>query len=167
MHTLAKFVIAVLLCLSFLGWAGVRIKERITFEQNVEGHLKRASDANTINLAEKELAGAIAYLEKIGMTSGYTSVLWKTPDEDIGFWYQNLKASLEELHMVPKEATQLEKSNILIKLRETLVDHGEGGVEVTAPHGASIFPNNTMYFWWGVIGLVFFIGGVIIFLDIF
>ncbi len=31
------------------------------------------------------------------MTSGYTSILWQTPDEDIGFWYTNLKASQQEL----------------------------------------------------------------------
>src|SRR3989338_6873630 len=154
MRKFTGVMIMLLLCLPFLGWATTRVVQDILFDRNVEGRLKRAADANTIELAEKELATAISYLEQTEMTSGYTSIFWRTPDEDIGFWYQNLKASLDELHKVSKEATQLEKSNILIKLRETLVDHGQS-LKVTVPQGASIFPSNMGYLWWSIAGIVF------------
>lgn len=155
------FALAILFGLSFFGFAGVRIYKSVVFDIEVGGHLKRAADANTIELARIEMETVIAYVQKNEFTNGYTSVLWRTPDEDVGFWYRNLNASLAELHQVKENATQLEKSNVLMKLRETLVDHGQN-LTVTVPPGISIFPNNTFYAMWGWLsGLVlafFFIG---------
>ena len=129
----------------------------------VAAHIKRAADANTVELAIQEMKTVVAYLEARGMTSSYTSVLYRTPDEDIGFWYQNLKASLGELEKITPETTQLERSNILIKLRETLLDHGQS-VSVTQPSGISIYPNNVAYAWFGWLGLVAAIGGAVLFI---
>lgn len=157
----AGFMIGFMLCLPFVGWMTTRIVMDIVFDRNVEGHLKRAADANTIELAEKELSGVVSHLQQNNMTSGYTSVFWRTPDEDVGFWYTNLTASLGELRNVSKEATQLEKSNILIKLRETLVDHGQNSVKVTVPPGMSIFPYNGVYTLWGILGFILTTVGVI------
>lgn len=161
MRKFMGFMIALLLCAPFFGWMTTRIVQSVLFDRNVEGHLKRAADANTINLAEKELAIAVSYLKENKMISGYTSVLWTTPDEDVGFWYTNLAASFEELRNVPKEATQLEKSNILIKLRETLIDHGQS-LTVTAPEGISIFPHNMIYGLWWIISTILGVVGVIL-----
>jgi hypothetical protein len=127
-------------------WTGIRIYNSVVFDIHCEGHLKRAADSNTVETAQKELAVAIKYLEDHNMNQGYTSVLWKTPSEDVGFWYQNLKAAHAELSKVNSETTQLERTNILMKLRETLLDHGKDGDHVTAPDGISVFPNNTVVF---------------------
>jgi hypothetical protein len=89
------------------------------------------------------LTRAIVYLESNNLTSGYTSVLWKTPDEDIDFWYRNLKASQRELENLKSESA-LEKTNVLIKLRETLLDTGEK-TKVTVPNGLSVYPNNKLW----------------------
>lgn len=140
--------------LCFLICLGAVIVNHISFDRNCGGYLKRAADANTIELAEKNLNVAVEYLERNEMTSGYTSVVYRTPDEDVGFWYQNLKASLKELREVKPDATQLEKSNILMKLRETLLDSGEKGVHITAPDGISRFPNNTAYTVWVLLSLI-------------
>lgn len=151
-----KKIFSVLLLLSVLSvllWAGLRIYNCIVYDIDCGGHIKRAADANTVDLATQEMKTVITYLEARGMTSGYTSVLYRTPDEDVGFWYQNLKASLDELNKVKPETTQLERSNILIKLCETLLDHGES-VTVTDPSGISIFPNNVAYAWFGWLSLV-------------
>ena len=67
---------------------------RVEFEQNCTGYLKQAADANTIELAIDRLDKAIEYAESKNWTDGYTSILWKTEDENIGFWYKNLKSSL-------------------------------------------------------------------------
>ena len=133
---------------SFLLWGGVRIYKAIVFNIEIGGHLKRAADANTVNLAEKEMEIALRQIEASRLTSGYTSVLYKTPDEDVGFWYQNLSASLSELRAIKGESTQLERSNVLMKLRETLLDQGKEGLSVTVPEGISIFPNNAQYLLW-------------------
>lgn len=126
----------------------VWIVASVTFSINCGDYLKRAGDSNTIALAEKNLAQAIRYAEANDLTDGNTSVLWVSPKNDLGFWYQNLSESLEELRMVSPHASQLEKSNVLLKLRETLLDDsGDGGPSVTMPEGISIYPHNRAMFW--------------------
>ena len=111
-------VITIVFGIFFLGWGITRVvKSEITFERKCKGYLKRAADANTVKLAKEELSKAINYIEAKGYTQGYTSLLWTTPDEDLGFWYANLKSSLDELNTLPGDATSLEKSNMLMKLR--------------------------------------------------
>ena len=135
--------------LSFCLWGTVRIVKGITFNQECGGYLSRAANANTVDLAKTELKRATDYLEQRDLTEGYTSVLWKTPDEDIGFWYSNLKASLDELEATAPDATPLERSNVLMKLRETLMtSSSEGGSSVTVPDGISVYPSNTLFFCW-------------------
>ena len=107
------------------------------------GHLKRAADANSVELAQQELNVAIDYMDEHHLNEGgYTSVLYTTPDEDIGFWYDNITACKKDLDTLPKDATQLERSNVLIKLRETLIDHGPSGDELTYPEGLAWYPYN-------------------------
>ena len=154
-----KILFGILLCLSFIVWSGVRIYNRVDYNIECGGHLKRAADANTVDLAKQELQTALAYIESHNMTSGYTSVLYKTPSEDVGFWYSNLMASFNELAYVKKDASQLETSNLLMKLRETILDQGKEGSSVTEPDGISIYPNNTTYAIWGWLSFVFFIAG--------
>ena len=149
-----KNLLSIVLILVSIVLFGLRISKGIQFEQNVEGYLKRATDANTIELAEQELTKAIDYLEANDLTSGYTSILWKTPDEDIDYWYRNLKASQTELRNL-KTDSALEQANVLIKLRETLVDVGES-TKVNVPDGMSVYPNNAL---WAILTFIGFIAG--------
>jgi hypothetical protein len=141
-----KYLISALLLLFSLGVFGVRISEKVAFKQNVSGYLKRAADASTIDLANAELTKVIDYLEANKLTSGHTSILWETPDEDIGFWYQNLKASQQELQNLNSNSA-LERTNVLMKLRETLLDTGER-TNVTIPKGLDVYPDNLL---WGIL----------------
>ncbi|WP_299434315.1 hypothetical protein [uncultured Aquimarina sp.] len=147
-----KNIIGIALILVSFVIFGVRISKSVQFKQNVSGYLKRAADANTIELANEELTKVIDYLESNNITSGYTSMLWETPDEDIGFWYKNLKASQTELQNL-KSNSALERTNVLIKLRETLVDTGER-TKVTVPKGLAVYPNNML---WGILMLTAFL----------
>ena len=161
-----KKVLGTILIGVFALWIGIRIYKNVSLTIDCTGHLKRAADANTVELAKEELRIAISYLESNQLTTGYTSILYRTPNEDIGFWYKNLKYSLKELEQVTSETMQLEKSNLLMKLRETLLDHGKDGDSVTAPAGISIFPNNTGFAIWGIIGAILaLIGYVLISVD--
>jgi hypothetical protein len=148
-----KLVLGIIIILPFLGLGGARFIKTVQFDRACGGHIKRAGDANTVEMATEEMKVVIKYLEENKMTEGYTSVLYNTPDEDIGFWHKNLKSSLEELEKVQPETTQLERSNILLKLRQTLLDHTQSGEKVTAPDGISVYPNNPVYFF----GLALFI----------
>ena len=103
-------------------------------------------------------------IEKLWWEDGALNVMEKETGrrfifEDVGFWYQNLKASLGELDQVSLTASQLEKSNLLIKLRETLLDQGKEGISITSPDGISRFPLNTAYAIAGIIFFVLFIVG--------
>jgi hypothetical protein len=107
----------------------------------------------------------VKYLEDHKMTTGYTSILWNSPGEDMGFFYKNMKTSLEELQSIKENSSQLEKSNVLMKLRETLTEQGKNSESIVVPKGVSRFPNNTLYGLW-LLGSVIFAGiGVILFLN--
>ena len=125
-------------------WVGVLIwgiTLGIKFDQNCSGYLQQAADANTIELAIDRLDKAIEYADEKGYTDGYTSILWRTENENIGFWYQNLKASRIELEEA-LDANQMEQTNVLMKLRETLLDVGETGTFITYPPGLYVYPYN-------------------------
>lgn len=91
------FLIGLLL---MVGYLGTRAVKSVQFNQNCGGYLKRAADANTVETAKEELSKAISYIEANNLTQGYTSVMWQTPNEDLGFWYKNLKSSETELSKV-------------------------------------------------------------------
>ncbi len=131
----------------------------VGFKQGCSGYLKLAADASTVQLAEENLSKALEYIERKGLTHGYTSIFWETPDEDMGFWYRNLSESLSDLRGLSPDASFLEKSNMLIKLRETLLDDGDKGQSVTAPRGVEVYPSNMLFVIWGVLGLVLFLIG--------
>jgi len=157
-----KKLLVMLLIIPILVWCGFRIGSGILFEKNCEGYLKRAANANTVNVASKELGIALTYMEANKLTEGYTSVVYKTPDEDIGFWYNNIKSAKQELDLLPTSATPLEKTNVLMKLRETLVNNGQQGLNITVPSGISIYPNNTGWCLFGIASLISLICSCII-----
>ncbi|OGZ72000.1 MAG: hypothetical protein A2908_00980 [Candidatus Staskawiczbacteria bacterium RIFCSPLOWO2_01_FULL_38_12b] len=155
-------LLATILLLPLPLWIGIRVYRAVVFKIECSGHIKRAADANTTELASQEMKVVVDYLEQHSMTSGYTSVLYRTPDEDVGFWYINLKSSLEELKKVKTGTSQLERSNLLLKLRQTLLDQKEMGESVTTPKGISIFPHNTAFAFFGIFGHGAFALGILL-----
>ena len=142
-----QFTIILLTILALAG-TGAVIYQRIDFKQNCSGRLERAANANTVELAVKELDAAIKYAEANGYTTGYTSVIYRTPDEDVEYWYNNLCASRKELLNLSDSTSTLEKTNTLMKLRETLTDIDKYGTHVIYPDGLQFYPNNIL---WGII----------------
>jgi hypothetical protein len=137
-----------LMVLAFLFATGIMTTctvKNVKFTQECKGHLKRAADANSVSLAIAELQQALQYIENNHLTSGYTSVIYNTPDEDVEFWYTNIKASLTELTNLSPTASSFEKSNVLMKLRETLLDNTKEGTSVTYPEGIQRYPNNLLW----------------------
>lgn len=153
-------ITGVLLIIVAISIFGVRISKNIEIKQNLTGYIKRASIANTIDLAKTELKIAVTYLEEKNLTSGYTSILWKTPDEDISFWYNNLRESLTELENLKSESA-LEKSNVLLKLRESLLSSGKSS-SVIVPEGLSVYPNNKLWAFLSLLALILALVGMIL-----
>ena len=133
----------------FLGLMVVETVKDTQFDLHCTQYIKRAADASTVETAKEELAKAISYAEEHGMTEGNTSIFLKQPQDDVGFWYRNMKNAYHELDNLPDDSSALEKANVLMKVRESLVDQGESSVMVTLPQDLSIFPNNVLYFWVG------------------
>ena len=130
----------------------------IRFTQECEGYLKQAADASTAEIALDRLDKAIAYIESHNLTSGYTSIVYKTQDEDLGYWYDNIVTCRDNLKKCLK-SSQLEKDNALMRMREVLTDQGEKGTILTIPDGISRAPQNKM---WAILntisGILLFIG---------
>ncbi len=148
------FVFAILATIMCGACMVLRIKNAVSFNVNCEQYIKRAANAGTVEMAKEELAQAISYAEEHDLTEGVVSIILHQPKNDIGYWYQNMKRSYEELEELPEEATALEKTNVLMKLRETLTDQKESSVSVTHPDGISIYPNNVLYCIWGVLSFI-------------
>lgn len=121
------------------------IVKNVQFNANCGEYLKMAADANSIDIAEKHLSTALSYLESNNLTSGYTKIFIYRPTNDIGLWYTNLKTAQTQLQeMQNSEYTELEQSNMLMKLRETILD---GDSALTHPMGISMVSNFTLMFW--------------------
>ncbi len=157
-----KKVVGVLLMLVFVAWGTYRAVAVVQFDRNCGGRLKRAGAANTVELAKSELEVVVKYLEDHQMTEGFTSIFYTTPDEELGFWYTNIKASLAELMKVGPETSQLVRTNVLIKLNETLLDQGSSGASVRVPTGISVHPNNKTVCFLGFLALILAVIGVVL-----
>jgi len=146
--------------LGVLSITSVRIVDCVQFDQDIEGHLKRAADANTLELAKKEMETAVTNIHAWKLCTDkdpnwraqgehdcYTNILYRVPADDVLFWRTNLEAALADLKSVPKDAGHLTVSNTLMKLRETILDQGKEKVKVTVPPGISVYPHNSLFFW--------------------
>ena len=147
-------VFAIIFTVLFLAVDTVVTVKGIVFDMNCTQYLKRAADANTVELAKDELEMAISYAEEEDLTEGIVSIFLHQPQNDIGFWYNNMKEAYSELENLPEDATPLERTNVLMKLRESLTDETDSGISVTMPSGISLYPYNAMYFWIGSISAI-------------
>ena len=140
----------------------IGISKNITMSTNCIDFFELAADANSVELAEKHLTKGIEYLESHNLTSGFTKFIVYKPTNDIGIWYENLKsaqAQLQELKQ-KEDLTELEESNALMKLRETLLN-SDGAV--SHPQYISFYPNSTLWAWslmlvWILLFIAFFAG---------
>ena len=161
---ITSLVVGVILLLVSFIVPSVVIVKSIKFDQQCGGYLKQAADANTVELSLERITTALDYIEKHNLTDGYTSVLYRTEDENVGYWYRNIKACKEELE-ANVDASSLEKSNVLMKVRESLTDNGEHGTKLTVPDGISRYPYNLLFGILRVTNLIVFFLGLFIFLK--
>lgn len=140
----ARKALALLLTLPLMIVLGYRAGTEIKFRRDVMGHLERSANASTTEMASQELTMALAKIENRGMTHGTTALFYPTPGDDVGYWHRNLRSAQVGLESLSPDASELEKSNMLLKLRETILEHSDGDDEVTSPEGIAVFPNNQL-----------------------
>lgn len=126
------------------------------FENNCGIHLVRAATAGSLEIAKSELDIGIKYLEDNKLTSGNTDIILKRTAYDVGYWYENIKAGRKDLDGL--DGTALEKSNALIRLKETLT-HKDGTLK--APTGISVYTNIVLFTILDIVGGFLFFGGVL------
>lgn len=140
MGCLLTLTLAVFSCIT----PGITVQRSIIFSQYCGGYLKQAADASSISTALDRLNLAIEYIEENNLTEGYTSIIYKTQDEDLRFWYHNILDAREQLTL-SLNGSKLEQDNALMRVREALTDNGEEGTKVTIPDGISRYPHNTIF----------------------
>ena len=154
MKSYKPYLVVLLLVISVI-CGGTWLYKSITFKQNCSGHLKRAANSNTIEMAKKELKTALDYLESNNLTSGSTHIIYATPDNDIEFWYQNIKSAYDEMNAIPVTTSLLEKTNVLKKLHESLVGNSEKGDSIIMPPRISLYPNQVWLFLGTILGFIY------------
>ena len=147
--------LAVIFTLSSITWLGVRIYKDYRFSVDCKAYIKRAAVASDIDVAKEELGKAIDYIEKNNLTEGIVSIFLKNPKNDIGYWYNTLNNTYKQLMEFPRDATQLEKSNFMMRVNESI-----GGL--STPEGIEIYPHNVLYLWWSIISII----GAVIFIIV-
>lgn len=137
-------IIMIVLIIAGLIVSSITTVKSEKFDQNCYGYLKQTANANTPELALERLNLAIGYIEAHNLTSGYTSILWETEDENIEFWYRNILACREELQNC-MNSSQLEKTNVLMKVRESLTDSNGEHTIIIIPKGLYKYPHNGLW----------------------
>ena len=142
---------------------GIAIFKAATVNAECISYFKMAADANSVEIAEKHLSTGIHYLEENNLTEGNTKIFIYKPTDDFGLWYENLKSAQEQLQTLTEmeELSDLEESNALMKLRETLL-YSDGAV--THPNYISFYPNHigwvvtlwTIWLLWVLVFLVWY-----------
>lgn len=167
---LTKLRTAVLLtaasAVALTGTTGMRVHKANEFDNQVGSYLQAAYETDDPTAADKYLSTAIAYLDENKMTNGFTSVLYKSPSDDVGEWYEKLGVVAKEIHNAPvkpeglntDEATKngahptdpgksrwaaLMRKLGIVKVRPASKGEEPAYVEVKSPDGISIYPNVT------------------------
>lgn len=153
MKQFITFILTVIIAIAVYG--GAIINSSI-FDANCIDYFELAANTNSVELAEKYLSNGIEYLEKEGLTQGNTNFIFKYPTNDISIWYENLKSAQAQLQELKgrEDLTELEETNSLMKLRETLMDE-EG--TINHPRMISFYPYHILMeiLMWivGIVGL--------------
>ncbi len=154
-------VVGVILLVALIVFAIVRF---YGVKIGCEDYLKLAGDAPTIQRAYDFLDKAVGYIERHGLTSGNSAIIIQRPGSDIGIWYNQVKGAKETLTiMIAKgdAASQLEKDNALMKIREVVLDEGKKGMTVTMPPNITLFPLQLLFWILIVVGVTILLIGIL------
>ncbi len=138
-------LICFLSTLAFLFWAVTRGNLYNQFNEGCYMELKRAVSTSSRHEAYGFLEKAKLFLQKKKTTSGSTSIVFPTDDDDLGKWYNNITKAQEKII----------SGNLLAAKKVIAERHPfKGHLVVHIPHGVSAYPNNLAFACWGVFSLL-------------
>ena len=110
------------------------------FEIHCGVYLRRAANANDIKNAKESLYKALMYAHKRGLTEGNTSVVIYDPNNDIGFWYDELSAAYDALNQLPANASVADRTWAFDRIRQYVA-------EDCRPGSLAFYPYHRIMFW--------------------
>lgn len=131
------------------------------FKIHCEHFLKLAADAPTVELADKYLEKVVSYILKRNLTQGNTAYFIKTPENDLSLWSRqifeaaNLVRELTLKKKEGKEVTPLEESNVLMRIRQTILDEAGDRPIMTIPDYIHVYPNQHFFLFSELLGIIF------------
>jgi len=154
-------IILIALIVITITFLSFRIFSFVNFNANCANYLRVATNAGTIENATYNADIAINFLKNHNLDSGFTSTLYKTQDENLEYFFKNLTDTVTSMKNLPQNASELEKSNVLLKFREVLLDNNS----LSIPTGISIFPFNIhcailgwmLFVTWSIVSFYFFL----------
>lgn len=150
-----KFIFGIILFIPLVMYLCILGYRGMSYDMNCGGYLSQAAAASTVESAKPPLKSALKFLEDHKMTSGNTGIFFSYPQNDVGFFYNNLKSASVELSTITPETPPLVQSNVLMKLHEAIHAH--------SPEGISMYPYNVISAIAGLISMLLaFIGIVVI-----
>lgn len=159
-NTLLLCAIGFALTLSNLG---TRAYKSVQFDTNFTSKCINAVQARDVGEAKAELDKAIGVLESEGLTSGSTSVLFYTTHDDLGIFYQRLKARRELLEYQAKY--QLDPLTIRYAVNASMTSY-DNTLDLWfrpiagMPWGISVYPKNGLYILWLTTGITLLATGL-------
>ncbi len=165
---------------SLVIWGLVRIKKDLDLRALGAENFILAYNANTIALAKEYWEKGIKFLEDNNLTTGNTGAFWKTPEDDLEFFYKNVVEMRNYLNTPPDtlsdssfdqkivSGSTLSKGDPLTVFDRKTLSARLKKTWKNAPEGIEIYPNNCIYAIWGWIsGLVCIVFAILWFISTF
>lgn len=106
------------------------------FSSRCGQYIHRAAHCASVEDAVASLDTALKYCEQNRLTEGTTNVFLNNPDNDIGFWHQNLVAARDEMRTLGPATSELTKTNAMMRIREALSKQPPDGISNWPFNGA-------------------------------
>ena len=120
-----------------------------SFDKNCTEYLEKATEVNSVDLAKENLKEALSHV----------SILEKEEanNNEISYWYKNLKSSYEELESLPNDLSSLEEHLVLARLGSE--------IDTNVPEEVKLYPyGNFSYL---LCAITFGIGAIIFWICFF
>lgn len=132
----SNFILIVFICL-LLGVNAKLITNHNHLRRNFVTPIENAAIANDSALVVENLNQSIIYLERYGLTDGFTSAVFYSKEDDLKFYYKELVSARNNI------------SSGNLKLPETIYNYNFRSVQY--PDGLESYPYNL---WFGIFKII-------------
>jgi hypothetical protein len=150
---LRLLLLSIALVLPFLGWSCTRIVLAVKFDNHCTSLIDEANKTGSPAAARAFLWKAEDYLREHNLAHGSTSIFFADQDE-------NLEKFSKFVHGQADDAEYAMNNNRPMKSE---LDSTFSTTLINPPSGISIYPHNAIFMWWGIMGFVLAVFGLLCF----